>query len=128
MKKLYALNILLFTILFFAGIHLNEEEKAFIAGLRPQGDNYAWASFAFAAWGFLCALFSVILSYKTINKFRLIAMAYGLFSLGVSICALIILLGFERTSIQESLIVFGPYIVLGMLINFYVYLNWNLDV
>ena len=38
-----------------------EEEKAFIAGLRPQGDNYAWASFAFAAWGFLCALFSVIL-------------------------------------------------------------------
>ena len=123
MKKLYALNILLFATLFYAGTHLNEEEMAFCAGLRPQGDNYEWASTAFAYWVVLCSLVSIFLSIKTFLASRIVAGLFLFLSLGSITYALVILFKTTAVTVQESLLVFGPYTVLGLLLNIYLILN-----
>ena len=127
MKPLYLLNILLIVSLFYAGAHLNEEEKAVLAGLREGMDAYDWAAAAFTMWGGICAIYSSFVAVKTLAQARFVGGALLLLSVVALLYAIIIIVGTEDMKMQDVLLVFGPYIVLGMWLSFYMLLTGRMD-
>lgn len=119
MRKLYIINILLIVILFYAGVHFNEEEKAFLAGLRPNGDSYAWAISAYAILGIICTLFAGYVGQQTFYKMRTIGAAMLLLAVIILIYSVVILMYSSGIEMQDVLLIYGPYIVIGMWLNAY---------
>lgn len=122
MRRLYVINILLIVVLFYAGIHLNEEEKAYLAGLRPDGDTYDWASTAYSIFAIVCTLFSSYVALRTLSDMRWGGgLLFLLSALGL-LYAIITLLSPSIYKMEDVLQIFGPYIVLGMWVNAYIFL------
>jgi len=64
LRKFYMVNIFFVLVLFYAGVHLNEEEKAFLAGLRPNQDSYDWATSFMPFWGLFVLCLPFMLVYE----------------------------------------------------------------
>lgn len=127
LRKFYMVNIFLVVVLFYAGVHLNEEEKAFLAGLRPKQDSYDWATSFYAVLGLICSLFATYVGVRTWSTMRRIGVAVGLLSLGGFIYSLVVLVYAETMHMEDVLLVYGPYIVLGMWLNAYVMMMRDRD-
>lgn len=127
LRKLYMFNIFLVVVLFYAGVHLNEEEKAFLAGLRPKQDSYDWATSFYAVLGLVCSLFALYVGVRTWSIMRRIGVAVGLLSLGGFIYSLVVLVYAETLRMEDVLLVYGPYIVIGMWLNAYVMMMRDRD-
>lgn len=117
LRKFYMVNIFLVVVLFYAGVHLNEEEKAFLSGLRPKQDSYDWATSFYAVLGLICSLFAIYVGLRTLPTMRRIGVAVGLLSLGGFIYSMVVLVYAETLRMEDVLLVYGPYIVLGMWLN-----------
>jgi hypothetical protein len=123
MKKLFIINILLIFSLFYTGAHLNEEEKAFLAGLREGRDSYAWASFVYLIWAVFCTGFSIFVGIKIFKELRALGGLFLLLSIGALFYAISILVQTKSSTMQEVLQFFVFYIVLGMWLNLYALLS-----
>jgi len=127
LRKFYMFNIFLVLVLFYAGVHLNEEEKAFLAGLRPQKNSYDWATSFYAVLGLVCSLFSIYVGVRTLPMMRRIGVAVGLLALAGFIYSMVVLVYAETMRMEEVLLVYGPYIVIGMWLNAYVMMMRDRD-
>jgi len=123
MKKLFIINILLIVSLFYTGAHLNEEEKAFLAGLREGRDSYAWASFFYLMWAVLCTGFSTFVGFKLFKEVQFFGGVLLALSIGAFFYAVLMLSQTEPATMQEVLRVFVFYIILGMWLNLYALLS-----
>lgn len=113
-------NIFLIVVLFYAGVHLNEEEKAFIAGLRPGQDSYDWATSFYAVLELVCGLYSIYVGIKTMKVMPRISAAMLLLSVIALGYSIIVLSSSTPFKMEEVLLVYGPCIVFGMWLNAYV--------
>lgn len=127
LRKFYMVNIFLVVVLFYAGVHLNEEEKAFLAGLRPKQDSYDWATSFYAVLGLVCSLFAIYVGVRTLPMMRRIGVAVGLLALAGFIYSMVVLVYAETMRMEEVLLVYGPYIVIGMWLNAYVMMMRDRD-
>lgn len=127
LRKFYMFNIFLVVVLFYAGVHLNEEEKAFLAGLRPQQDSYDWATSFYAILGLICSLFATYVGIRTWATMRRMGVAVGLLSLLGFIYSMVVLVYADTMRMEDVLMVYGPYIVLGMWLNAYVMMMRDRD-
>jgi hypothetical protein len=127
LRKFYMFNIFLFVVLFYTGVHLNEEEKAFLAGLRPKQDSYDWATSLYAVLGLVCSMFAIYVGVRTLSTMRRIGVAVGLLSLVGFIYSMVVLVYAETLRMEEVLLVYGPYIVLGVWLNAYVMMMRDRD-
>lgn len=127
LRKFYIVNIFLVVVLFYAGVHLNEEEKAFLAGLRPKQDSYDWATSFYAVLGIICSLFAIYVGVRTWAIMRRIGVAVGLLSLVGFIYSMVVLVYAETLRMEDVLLVYGPYIVVGMWLNAYVMMMRDRD-
>lgn len=127
LRKFYMFNIFLVVVLFYTGVHLNEEEKAFLAGLRPKQDSYDWATSFYAVLGLICSLFTIYVGVKTWPTMRRMGVAVGLLSLVGVIYSMVVLVYAETMKMEDVLLVYGPYIVLGMWLNAYVMMMRDRD-
>lgn len=119
MRKLYIINIFLIVILFYAGVHLNEEEKAFLEGFRPNGDSYEWASSAYATLGCVCTVFAAYVGQKTFYRMPKIGIVMLILAIVLLAYSIATLVGEGAVQMQDMLLIYGPYIVLGMWLNAY---------
>lgn len=119
LRRLYLANILLVVVLFYVGVHLREEEVAFLDGLRPDQLPYEWAGLSYTVLAIGCALFALYAGWRTFATLRRIGglmLILALAALGYSAY----LLGFARTtSMTQVLLVYGPYIVFSLWLNAY---------
>jgi hypothetical protein len=127
LRKFYMFNIFLFVVLFYAGVHLNEEEKAFLAGLRPKQDSYDWATSFYAVLSLVCSLFAIYVGVRTLSTMRRIGVAVGLLSVVGFIYSMVVLVYAETMRMEDVLLVYGPYIVLGVWLNAYVMMMRDRD-
>lgn len=119
LSKLYIANIFFIVVLFYAGVHLNEEEKAFLAGLRPSGDSYAWATSFYAGLEVMCTFFAGYVAVKTMKIMPKIGATMLLLSVIAFGYSIVVLSSSIHFKMEEVLLVYGPCIVLGMWLNAY---------
>jgi len=117
LRKFYMFNIFLIVVLFYAGVHLNEEEKAFLTGLRPNQDFYDWASSFYAVFGLICSLFSIYVGIRTLPTIRPVGIALSVLSLAGFLYSIVVLVYAKTVKMEDVLLVYGPYIVIGMWLN-----------
>lgn len=117
LRKFYMINIFLIVVLFYAGVHLNEEEKAFLAGLRPNQDSYDWATSFYAILGLACSLFSIYVGARTLATIPGIGVALGVLSVVGFVYSVVVLVYAATLRMEDVLLVYGPYIVIGMWLN-----------
>lgn len=119
LRRLYLANIFLLLVLFYTGVHLREEEMAFLSGLRPKITDYDWAGMAYAVTilgGSLFALYTGWRTYATLRRIGVILL--GLATIGVGY-SLYVLASPAQELMDEELLVYGPYIVFSMWVNAY---------
>lgn len=119
-KTLLIISTILFVALFYSGVHLNEEEQAFLEGLRPtSSDSYAWATTAYAVFLVVCTVVASWLMYQIdqcrtwlTKVFTVVSVVVGLYGVGQ------LLMSVDGT-MQSFLSVIGVYVVLGIWLQFY---------
>lgn len=120
LRRLYLINSLFVVVLFYVGIHLREEQVAFLAGLRPHQLPYEWAGVSYALLAAGCALIAVYIGWRTWATWRRIGSTMLVLG-GMALVYSIYILGWQRDmSLTQALLVYGPYIVLSLWLNAYV--------
>lgn len=120
LSKIYIANIFLIVVLFYAGVHLNEEEKAFLTGLRPNGDAYEWATSAYAILQICCLFYAAYVGGKTMQIMPRMGAAMLLLCLLGFGYSIVVLSSSTPMRMEEILLVYGPCIVFSMWLNAYV--------
>jgi hypothetical protein len=119
LRRLYLTNIFLLVVLFYTGVHLREEETAFLAGLRPKITEYDWAGMLYAASVLVGSAFALYASWRTFVTLRRIgALMLGLAIVGL-FYSLYVLVSPAQELMDEVLLVYGPYVVLSLWVNAY---------
>lgn len=118
--KLLILNILLTIVLFYIGVHLNEQEKAVLEGLRPLGrDSYNWAANFFVIATIVVALFSYLVVAKLWNQLQTTSLLLGVLATSVLVYSVFIITKIEGIKVQDVLSIIAIYIILAMWLNVY---------
>lgn len=119
LRRLYLINSLLIVILFYVGIHLREEEVAFLSGLRPNQLPYDWAGVSYALLAAGCTLVALYTGWRTLVTWRRIGSVMVLLALAAFGYSVYILGWHRGMSLTKELLVYGPYIVLSLWLNAY---------
>lgn len=119
LRRLYLINSLFIVVLFYVGIHLREEQVAFLAGFRPNALPYEWAGVSYAVLAAGCALIALYTGWRTWATWRRIGSTMLLLG-GAALLYSMYILGWQRDmSLTQALLVYGPYVVLSLWINAY---------
>lgn len=105
------------------GVHLREEEGAYLAGLRPNGDPYDWAGAYFSLFGGFVALLGFGNGWSLRNDWSRTAWLYILSAL------LVTLIGayayWQAATMSYLLLIWGLYIVSNVWLNTYLIFQTN---
>ena len=119
-KPLLIFSTLLFVALFYSGVHLNEEEQAFLEGLRSAAsDSYAWAITAYAVFLVLCTVVASFLMYQIDQLRTWGTKTFALLSGIVGLYGIVQLFMNLDGTMQGFLRIVGVYVVIGIWVQFY---------